>query len=120
VESKPIKGSIVVNGGQNSGNFSVGDHNRQQVHNYVAPEAGPVLHHLDLIGQRLNAYPVANQRAALAAIDELRDDALTPPRHDQMQSTFGKLKTAIGSAVGFAAPLAELTAAIASLLGVKP
>jgi hypothetical protein len=112
-----IEKSMVITGGDNSGNFSVGDFNNLTVSN--APEAEPVLDLLKQIRKLLDDQPVEDRHTALQAINELRDEALTPSDRAGMWGSLKKLARGIGSAAGYAAPLADLAAAIADLLNIR-
>jgi hypothetical protein len=120
VESNSENQGIVISGGTASGNFSVGNNNEQNYHVVSAPEADPILDRLEQIRQLLGTYVVPDRQAALEALTDLQEDSREPAGRFRLLQHLDRLKGAIGSAAKFAAPLAELAAAIADLLGSRP
>lgn len=121
MESKSIKGSVVITGGNlTNANVAAGNGN-QQIQS--ASAASQITNVLDLLGQfkQLLATEAApDQQGASVALRELEEDAPEPSRHYRLAGALGRLKDAIGSGAAFAAPFAELAAAVAELLRAKP
>jgi hypothetical protein len=121
VESKSIKGSVVITGGNlTNANVAAGNGN-QQIQS--ANAASPTTKVLDLLGQLkqlLATDATPDQQGALLALRELEEDAPEPSRHYRLAGALGRLKDTIGSGTAFVVPFAELAAAIAELLRAKP
>ena len=117
MESKSIKGSVVITGGTvDNSNVAAGT-GIHQVHRGGSPsEVTTVLDALQRLRQSLAQETVPDQAGALLAVRELEEDAPEPSRHYRLPGALGRLKDAIGPAAAFAVPLTELAAAIAELI----
>lgn len=121
MESKSIKGSVVITGGNlTNANVSAGNGNQQIQNASAASQITEVLELLRQFRQLLDAEPAPDQPGASLAVRELEEDAPEPSRHYRLAGALGRLKDAIGSGATFAAPFAELAAAVTELLRVKP
>jgi hypothetical protein len=123
MENNPASYSMTVNGGDNSGNFSVGDDNKQVKNEAPAPAAMEVSRLIQKIHQLLETEGgVRDRPEALSALGELTDD-LDGPNADRpsgMRTALSRLQQAIGKTTAFTVPLAQLSVAIEQLIGLKP
>lgn len=116
---------IAINGGDNSGNFSVGDNPNQIQYSSDRATDSHIHDTMRMVGALLaqRSPDVADEPGAQSALEELADelgDGAAPSRPDRVRIALTKLRDAIGGASRFLLPLAELATAIDKLLQGKP
>ena len=113
---------MIITGGNNTGNFSIGDNNTQN--NYQTPAAERVSQLIEQIAGLLQTQAgLRDSQEASSALDELSDaieEDPAPAHPNRIRAAVARLKKGIGEVAAFTLPLAELAAAIDDLVRAKP